>query len=262
MALDNSTGSPPPSPARRTHDALLAPMDPARPPRPGGPRAPHRGGGGGGAGGLLREQADAYVGLAEWCAAQGLPGDALGEWGRHSAWSPTTRGPAGWDAPPASPARDAAKKHGAATERREKLEAGFLKPTLALGKRLAAAGDAEGAAAAFRRALDLDPESAEAHQGLGEALVKGVGWFPKATAEKLKAGQRELDGEWKPKAEVEKERRRWDRAWEVRDRALPRPLEPARGRRCRPSPGRPRTSAGRSCGCSRWRGRSRPRPSG
>jgi hypothetical protein len=42
-----------------------------------------------------------------------------------------------------------------------------------------------------------------------------VGWFPKATADKLKAGQRDLDGEWRPKAEVEKVRRQWDRAWEV-----------------------------------------------
>ncbi|MCE9584352.1 MAG: tetratricopeptide repeat protein, partial [Planctomycetes bacterium] len=86
---------------------------------------------------------------------------------------------------------------------------------LALGLAKKKQGDAAGARTAWLRALDYDPEFAEAHTQLGEVRVEGQGWFPKAEAEKRAAGLLPFAGKWLPAAEVALKRRKWGDAWEV-----------------------------------------------
>lgn len=86
---------------------------------------------------------------------------------------------------------------------------------LALGAAKEKKGDAAGAKAAYRRALDYDPDFADAHARLGEERVEGQGWFPKAEAEKRAQGLLPFEGRWLPAAEVAQKRRRWADAWEV-----------------------------------------------
>ncbi|KAF0246519.1 MAG: hypothetical protein FD180_624 [Planctomycetota bacterium] len=86
---------------------------------------------------------------------------------------------------------------------------------LALGLSKKKQGDASGAKSAFRRALDYDPDFADAHEQLGDVRVEGQGWFPKADAEKRQKGQLPFGGKWLPAAEVEQKRKKWADAWEV-----------------------------------------------
>lgn len=67
-----------------------------------------------------------------------------------------------------------------------------------------------------RLALQLDPDNAEAHARLGEALAKDAGWLPKAEAESYNKGLRRWGKEWKPAKEVEGKAIDWANAWELR----------------------------------------------
>ncbi len=164
----------------------------------------------------VKDHSDGHLKHGEWCASQGLPGEA------HAAFEEALRIDPGngkaserLKAKPAAPAKDWEGKIAICERKRAKIDADCLKRYVSLGKDLAKKKQADDTAEAFRRALDIDPDSADARQGLGEALVKGVGWFPKAEADKLNSGLREIDGQWKPKEEVEKARSGFDKAWKV-----------------------------------------------
>ncbi len=66
-----------------------------------------------------------------------------------------------------------------------------------LGKALARAGRSEEAEETFRKALDLDPASLEAHRGLGSLLIERPGRMREGLAQleeyrRLKAGGKQI----------------------------------------------------------------------
>ncbi|MEK7466071.1 MAG: hypothetical protein AAB074_01540 [Planctomycetota bacterium] len=149
---------------------------------------------------LVEEARAEYLDVLRWESQHGLAARMVNSGGRLWALS--------WD-----DARHA--KYTDYRELRRILDYEASSRLLALGKAKKEKGDASGAKAAFRRALNYDRDFADARTQLGEALVEGQGWFQTAEAEKRKQGLLPIGGKWLPAAEVEQKRKLWADAWEV-----------------------------------------------
>ena len=82
-----------------------------------------------------------------------------------------------------------------------------------MGDERKAAGSAKRAEAAWRWALEQDPECQPAHERLGEALVENDGWYPKEEAEKRKQGLLPVGAEWLPAIDAAARHAKWPEAW-------------------------------------------------
>ncbi|MEK7466074.1 MAG: hypothetical protein AAB074_01555 [Planctomycetota bacterium] len=82
-----------------------------------------------------------------------------------------------------------------------------------LGDERKAAGSAKRAEAAWRWALEQDPECQAAHDRLGEVLVEKDGWYPREEAEKRKQGLLPVGAEWVPAKDAEARHSKWAEAW-------------------------------------------------
>ena len=76
-------------------------------------------------------------------------------------------------------------------------------------------GDTEKAAGVAREVVRLDPDHAGGRRILDQKKAAGWGWGSEEDAARLKKGLLPLDGEWKKRARVVKQRRQWKHAWEI-----------------------------------------------